>query len=75
MDNEKDFILGFNQGYILRKYNLKQFEVLASSINTRNEYLEGFQEGGNEAKLEISKDRLNELDALRSQDDELDLER
>lgn len=72
---EKDFIKGFNQGYILRKYNQKQYEGLSNGITTESEYFDGLREGAHEAALEINKDRLNELENLRSRGDDFEIER
>lgn len=72
---EKDFNRGFNQGYILRKYSQKQYEGLSKGISTESEYSDGLREGGKEAALEINKDRLNELENLRSRGDDFEIER
>jgi hypothetical protein len=75
MDKEQEFNKGYNQGYILRKYDQKQFENLYNGINTESKYTDGFNSGGKEAVLEISRTRLDELDDLRSKGDDFGIER
>ena len=66
MDNEKDYIKGFNQGYTINKYDKKNFELLSKAFVEPNEYTDGFSEGGKEASKEIQRQRLNDLGDLRN---------
>ena len=76
MDNEKDFIKGFNQGYTIGKYDKKSFKLLSKAFLEPNEFTVGFSEGGKEASLEVEKNRLSELDDLRGDlENNFDIER
>ncbi|MFT4969488.1 MAG: hypothetical protein ACI9O4_001235 [Chitinophagales bacterium] len=76
MDNEKDFIKGFNQGYTINKYDKKNFELLSKGFVEPNEYTDGFSEGGKEASTEKEQSRLNELGDLRKDlDRDLNMDR
>jgi hypothetical protein len=65
MDNDKDYIKGFNQGYTINKYDKKNFELLSKAFIEPNGYTDGFSEGGKEASKEIQKSRLDELNDFR----------
>lgn len=76
-DNEKkEFIDGFNKGYLIRKYDAELHENIADSLTSQAEghpLVQGMIEGAKEAELEI---KMDELDNLRSnKDKEQDLDK
>lgn len=75
MDKELEFKKGFNQGYILNKYDKVNFEKLVKGFLDSNEYTEGYLKGGEEATMEVNLEKLNDLNELRSRNDGFELER
>jgi hypothetical protein len=75
MDNEKDYIMGFNQGYTINKYDRKNFELLSKAFVEPNEYTDGFSEGGKEASKEVEQERIKDINELRSKGNDLELEK
>lgn len=75
MENEKEFIKGYNQGYILKKFDGPSFESLINGFRDNNDYTEGFSEGGKEAVKEIDLNKLNELNEIRSRNNDFERDR
>jgi hypothetical protein len=76
MDNEKNYTVGFNNGYLIAKFEPLLTEKITQNLQPNNEYLEGFFSGKEEYEHEKSLEQFNELQRLRngSKDRELDLE-
>jgi hypothetical protein len=63
--NEKQFITGFNSGYLLAKYEPKMLTALLKSIQPINSYISGMSLGQQEYELEQTRSHINELRILR----------
>lgn len=63
--NEKQFIIGFNAGYLLAEYEPKIITVLLEQIRPVNSYISGMCLGQKEFELEQTKSHLNKLRKLR----------
>jgi hypothetical protein len=78
MNTEQQYIQGFNNGYVLAKHKQKLLNTISQNLNPNNNYLEGLLEGKNQLEFEQGKEKLSEIEELRSQsknyDKELDRE-
>lgn len=72
--NEKQFITGFNSGYILAKYETTMLSTLTKGIRSDNSYIQGILSGQKEYELEQTKYRLDELEQLRKDSKEKERE-
>lgn len=63
--NEKQFIAGFNNGYLLAEHEPKILTTLLKGIQPINSYISGLSFGQKEYELMQSKSHLSELDQLR----------
>lgn len=63
--NEKQFIKGFNHGYVLAEYESQLLNVLLKGLQTINSYTSGISYGQKEYELKQTKNHLNELEHLR----------
>ncbi|MCC6754000.1 MAG: hypothetical protein IT266_08470 [Saprospiraceae bacterium] len=63
--NEKQFITGFNSGYLLAEYEPQLLSSLLKDIQSGNSYFSGLSLGQNEYEFEQSNTNLNELAQLR----------
>ena len=75
---EKQYIRGFNHGYLLTKHLPELVTSLIKNIKeTTNEYFSGFFSGKEEYELEVSRIHLGELQQLRNKakDREHDVEK
>jgi len=61
--NEKQFIAGFNSGYLLAEYEPVLLTSLLSNISPINSYISGMSFGQKEFELEH---RLDEISKLRN---------
>ena len=77
MNNEKQFIRGFNHGYDLARYAPGLLSILIGSLKPTNEYFKGFFSGKDEYEMEKSKSQLDDLGQIRSRskDRERNIER
>lgn len=66
--NEKQFIKGFNAGYLLAEYEPQILTALLKQIHPVNSYISGMAYGQKEYKLEYSSEKLRELERLRKAD-------
>ncbi len=66
--NEKQFIAGFNSGYLLTKYELVLVISILKNINPVNSYISGMTYGQKEYKLDFDSEKLKELKQLRTTD-------
>lgn len=66
MDEQENFIKGFNNGYILSKYEPALLSQLIHTLQPSNNYLEGFFSGKEEFELENSTKELDDLHRLRN---------
>lgn len=74
---EEKYIKGFNHGYILKEHKPELIENILSTT-TKNEYLQGMQDGKDTFEQKRTKSRLNdlhELEAKKEKNKDLDLER
>ena len=60
--NEKQFINGFNSGYLLAKHEPMLLTSLLKNINPMNSYISGMTYGQKEYEQEVG---LNEISKLR----------
>ncbi len=63
---EKQFITGFNSGYILAKHEPVMLLTVIKGLQSDNSYIQGLMLGLKEFEQEQSQDRLNELGHLKS---------
>lgn len=63
--NEKQFFKGFNQGYILAKYEPKLISILLKGSKDHNSYTNGIKHGQKEYELEYIKGHQIEINRLR----------
>ena len=66
-DQEKLYAKGFNNGYLLSRYEPTLLNQIVRSNNSHNEYFQGLVSGSKEHILENSQDRLNDLTNIRNQ--------
>lgn len=64
--NEKQFIAGFNNGYILAKYESPLITTVLKSIRPINSYISGMTCGQKEFESEQARNQLNELISARN---------
>lgn len=62
MIDEKDYIQGFNAGYILQQYRPELVPEISKTVEPATGYVEGFLNGKEEYEIERAQ---NELDAIR----------
>jgi hypothetical protein len=76
-EQEMLFIKGFNNGYMLKKYEPNLLHIIVDNLRPTNDYLAGFFAGKEEFELENSHKELDELRVLRkgSRDKENDLDK
>lgn len=55
MDISKEFVKGFNNGYLIRKHHPVLAKNLLSGASGKSEYLEGLKAGGQEYEKEWTK--------------------
>lgn len=63
---EQQFVKGFNNGYLLARYEPVLTSQIAKTLQPDNDYLSGFLSGKEEFELEQTKAQVNQLDQLRS---------
>ena len=77
MDTEKQYVTGFNNGYILAKHEPGLLSKIVKNLSSTTNYLQGLFSGKEEYELEHSRVHENELNLLRnkSQNQEKGFER
>lgn len=77
MKTEKQYIHAFNNGYILAQHEPVFLNTITQNVSSGNNYLQGLFAGKKQHDFEINKDRLLELQQLRSrsQNKERDFEK
>ena len=73
--NELQFIRGFNSGYILAKHEPQMLSTLVKDLRPNTSYIAGMKGGQREYEQETMKDRLNELERLKNNDKEKNIDR
>ena len=71
----KEFIDGFNKGYLIRKYDAELHENIADSLTSQAEVhplVRGMIEGAKEAEFEIRMDELGNLRSTKDKGQDLD---
>jgi len=63
--NETQFIAGFNNGYLLAKFESQILNSVLKDITPNNSYILGMSSGQKEYKLRQTKSRLDELERIR----------
>ncbi|MBK6544239.1 MAG: hypothetical protein IPO78_10095 [Saprospiraceae bacterium] len=63
--NEKQFIAGFNSGYLLAEYDPQLLTSLLKNIQPIDSYISGMSFGQKEYELGLVKNHLNELTQIR----------
>ena len=64
--NEKQFISGFNSGYLLARYEPEMLTSLLNQISPVNSYISGMTYGKKEYELELQTNQLDDLRNIRS---------
>ena len=64
--NEKQFITGFNNGYLLAQYEPEMLTSLLTQISPVNSYISGMTYGKKEYELELQSKQLDDLGRLRN---------
>jgi hypothetical protein len=77
MNAEENYTVGFNNGYLIAKYEPMLTEKITQNLQLNTEYIEGFLLGKEEYEIEKSLEQFNELQRLRNatKDREQDLEK
>ena len=65
MENEKQFIQGFNSGFILAQYQMELFNSIINAVHSKPLYVQGMVEGKEQLKIEKDNEKLKELNKLR----------
>ena len=73
--DEKQLIRGFNNGYLLAKYEPHISLKFTEDKPLSNSYIRGMILGQTEFKMELTQSRLNELNQLRNQSNEKELDK
>lgn len=73
--NEKQYIAGFNNGYILAKHEPIMLMSLLKDINPNTSYVQGMSLGQKEYEFERTNDRLKELEKLKAPDKDITQEK
>ena len=63
--NEKQFIAGFNSGYILAEHEPNMLSILLKNVQPVNSYISGMTNGQKMYEQDYSKANLIELDNIR----------
>ena len=63
--NEKQFIAGFNSGYILAEHEPNMLSILLKHVQPVNSYISGMTNGQKMYEQDYSKANLIELDNIR----------
>lgn len=63
--NDKQFIAGFNSGYLLAEYEPDIITSILKDVQPTMSYISGMSFGQREYDLEQSKSQLNEVEKLR----------
>jgi hypothetical protein len=66
MKQQYTYQIGFNYGYVLAKYKQALIVKLAPFLMKKHDFLIGISDGKEEYEMEIQKDRLDDIDMLRS---------
>ena len=66
MSTEKQYILAFNNGYVLAQYKPELLNTISQNLAPSNNYLRAFFAGKEQLELENNKDQMFELQQLRS---------
>lgn len=74
MQNEQHYIKGFNSGYIVAKHNPTLINSISASLSPDNLYLEGMINGKQELEFEQIRDQLKEIENLRANSNDLEIE-
>ena len=69
-NNEKQFVEGFNNGYLLAKHEPVLAGKILKTIEPSNEYLSGLIAGQNEYEIEFLQIQLDEMNSLRNRSPE-----
>lgn len=69
MKQEYTYKIGFNYGYLLAKYKQALIARLIPFLTKKHEFLIGISDGKEENELEIQKNKLYEIDSLRSRNE------
>lgn len=65
-EQEKKYILGFNNGYLLAKYEPGLMAKIIKDLRPSDDYLTGFFSGKQEYEQEHERGQLSELEQLRN---------
>lgn len=65
MKSEQQYILAFNNGYVLAQHEPKILNTITKSLVPSNNYLEGLFAGKKQLEMENAKNQLFELGQLR----------
>lgn len=65
--NNKQFIIGFNSGYLLAKHEPDLLELIFNGVTNNLSYIIGVKQGKREHDLEIFNKRLIDLDSINKQ--------
>ncbi|MBL7771717.1 MAG: hypothetical protein JNM95_02505 [Chitinophagaceae bacterium] len=68
MEQEHNYHLGFNSGFLLAKYKRALVTKLTQSIRCTSAYLQGLSDGKAEYDKSMQQEKLKELESLRTWD-------
>jgi len=66
MSLENQYIEGFNNGYLLSKYEPQLLQKISPNLQASNQYLDGLLEGKQQQEREVFKKSLSQLSDLRN---------
>lgn len=70
MNTEKQYILAFNNGYILEQYEPDLLTTASQNLNPTNNYLEGLFAGKAQCEVENAMRKIDELKNIRNRSHE-----
>ena len=68
----KQYVNGFNSGYLLAKYMPNLLSKIVKNIDSANDYFVGFFSGKEELELENSRGHIDDLARLRDKSGDRD---
>jgi hypothetical protein len=69
--NEKQFIAGFNTGYLLAEYEPSLLDSITKNLPLVNSFILGLNRGQKEYQFFISTNKMNELKLIRTKNHDL----
>lgn len=65
MENEKQYVQGFNNGFLLAQYQMEIYNSIVNSITSKSAYTEGMRDGKEQLETGQKKEKMTNLQQLR----------